>query len=134
MERILSLGARQQLEPGQFVNIVLGDGAGIGVRRVERLRRCGPYLANQLQLEKKVLAEANVLGIDQARRVSLTILVQADGTVGDARVERSSGRLDLDLAAAKVIRAAVFDPARVEGIPISLWVTFPLTFLASSIR
>jgi len=63
-------------------------------------------------------------------RVRLRLLVRADGTVGATEVAASSGRADLDAAAAASARAWRFAPARRDGEPVEsrvlIWVAFVL--------
>ncbi len=63
-------------------------------------------------------------------RVRLRLLVRADGTVGAVEVAASSGRADLDAAAAASARAWRFAPARRDGEPVEsrvlIWVAFVL--------
>lgn len=63
-----------------------------------------------------------------AARVRLRILVQEDGTVGRVEVAVSSGRADLDSAAAGAAQTWRFRPARRDGVPIDsqvlIWVVF----------
>lgn len=63
-------------------------------------------------------------------RVRLRLLVRADGIVGAVEVAASSGRPDLDDAAAASARAWRFAPARRDGEPVEsrvlIWVAFVL--------
>lgn len=54
--------------------------------------------------------------------------IDAAGVVQDARVESTSGHLELDEAALEVARQMQFEPAlnRDEAVPV--WVAFPITF------
>jgi protein TonB len=63
-----------------------------------------------------------------AARVRLRVLVRDDGTVGDVTIAVSSGRPDLDAAAAAAARGWRFQPARRDGAAIAsavlVWVAF----------
>lgn len=73
------------------------------------------------------MAEAGrQLGLREARQAILQAYVLTDGTVGDLEMNRSSGDPGLDLAAAEVLRSAVFTPALIEGIHVPVWVQLPM--------
>ena len=63
-------------------------------------------------------------------RVRLRLLVRVDGTVGAVEVATTSGRADLDAAAAAAARTWRFAPARRDGEPMEsrvlIWVAFVL--------
>jgi protein TonB len=60
--------------------------------------------------------------------VYLRVLVKKDGTVGDAKVEKSSKIESLDEAALKAVYACTFKPAIQNGRPVNVWVSFPYEF------
>ncbi len=60
--------------------------------------------------------------------VYLRVLVKKDGTVGDAKVEKSSKIASLDEAALKAVFACTFKPAIQNGRPVNVWVSFPYEF------
>ena len=61
--------------------------------------------------------------------VTLEVLVQPDGTVGNAKVVRSLDRIfGLDQAAIAAVKAWKFKPGRRAGKPIPVLVTVELTF------
>ncbi|MEG1834288.1 MAG: TonB family protein, partial [Burkholderiaceae bacterium] len=60
--------------------------------------------------------------------VVLRLLVQADGSVGQARVERSSGHPRLDAAALEAARQWRFAPAHRGGQALDAWHTQALVF------
>jgi protein TonB len=55
-------------------------------------------------------------------------LVDADGTVADTRVLKSSGSAILDQAAMDAARRAKFSPAQFQGEPARVWVSIPYMF------
>jgi protein TonB len=63
-----------------------------------------------------------------AARVRLRLLVREDGSVAEVTVAVSSGRADLDAAAASAARSWRFLPARRDGVAIAsavlIWVAF----------
>jgi len=61
--------------------------------------------------------------------VYLRVLVKKDGTVGDAKVEKSSNIASLDEAALKAVYGCTFKPAIQNGRPVNVWVSFPYEFI-----
>ncbi|MCX7885648.1 MAG: energy transducer TonB, partial [Verrucomicrobiae bacterium] len=58
----------------------------------------------------------------------LRVEIRADGTVGAIQILQSTGYKVLDDAAIEAVRAAQFQPARQNGLPITSWVEIPVTF------
>jgi protein TonB len=56
-----------------------------------------------------------------AGTTTLALLVGADGRVGSARVEHSSGSRDLDRAAINALSLCKFKPATNNGVPQASW-------------
>jgi protein TonB len=61
-------------------------------------------------------------------RVDVLVFVRGDGRVGEVRVDKTSGNPAVDEAALRVLRDAAFAPGAIEGIPVALWTSFPVTF------
>ncbi|MCG2585922.1 energy transducer TonB [Massilia sp. TS11] len=53
--------------------------------------------------------------------VSLSILVNADGSVAEAKVDKTSGFKNLDKAAQKGLSACKFKPGSKDGAPAQTW-------------
>lgn len=113
----------------QGVFLFLGNQDGPAVRRVGQFRTCPPRILRQTELASRVQAEAQ--GLRLARRVQTYVdaLVRPDGSVSEVRVAESSGILDADLAAARVMRTATFRPALLEGMRVQVWTRVPITFI-----
>lgn len=60
--------------------------------------------------------------------VTLTVKVNAEGSVNSVRVVRSSGYPRLDVAAKQAARRWRFHPARAAGIPVPDTITVPVRF------
>jgi periplasmic protein TonB len=60
--------------------------------------------------------------------VLLAVLVLPDGTVGDVRVERSSGFPRLDASASSEARQWRFRPGLLDGVPRPMWKQLPIVF------
>jgi periplasmic protein TonB len=52
---------------------------------------------------------------------SISFLVNADGSVADSKIEKSSGFKNLDKAAVKGISACKFKPGTKDGAPAQTW-------------
>lgn len=63
----------------------------------------------------------------QEGTVLLGLLVRADGTVGEVKIEQSSGHL-FDAAAVEAARTWTFIPGRQGPRAIELWVSVPVKF------
>jgi protein TonB len=58
----------------------------------------------------------------------LRIRVLENGKVGEVNVEKSAGFRDLDLAAMDAVKKWLFEPARRDKEPVSVWVMLPVKF------
>lgn len=58
---------------------------------------------------------------EEAGVVSLSLLVGADGTVSDSKLEKSSGSKTLDKAAVKIYSACKYSPAIKDGKSEQAW-------------
>lgn len=112
--------------PGTRGYLVLGENGVVGIRRVARLGMCAPALLNRDDMIRRVSEAAGRVGVARYERIRLQARVLADGTVGEVRVDESSGDTRIDLAAARVFQEARFDPGRLQGAPIPVWVAFPV--------
>lgn len=109
-------------------HLVVAEGLEPAIRRVEGFRRCAPVLEEEGDTERRIESESERLGVSRRQIVRLQLSILADGTVADVRVVESSGNTNVDLAAGRVLRTARFTPAQIEGIPIPVWITLPVTF------
>lgn len=60
--------------------------------------------------------------------VLLSVLILPDGSVGDVRLERSSGHSRLDASALSEAKRWRFHPGTQDGAPIAMWKQLPVTF------
>lgn len=58
----------------------------------------------------------------------LRVRVLENGKVGEVNVEKSAGFRDLDFAAAEAVKKWLFEPARRDKEPVSVWVMLPVKF------
>ena len=93
---------------------VVGNGTGFGVANYVRSPQPQyPPVARQQGWEGTTV---------------LRVEIQADGLIGAIQIVQSAGHKVLDDAAIESVRAAQFQPARLNGTPISSWVEVPVTF------
>ena len=107
---------------------VLAEEGAVGPRRVSEFGRCAPALINVRDVQRELVRQARALSLRDVTVVRATMFVDEDGRVGETRIEESSGRFAIDQAAVEVWRMAEFRPARIEGIPVGVWVTLPITW------
>ncbi|MEZ4424451.1 MAG: TonB family protein [Gemmatimonadota bacterium] len=127
LEGTLIAAARSPL-PSQSITLTLRTEQGPRLRGVRDPAMCRPAMRNTSLVEQAVTQEAQGLDLDRTRIVTVWVFVHTDGTVGRTLVQRSSGSVDVDAAALRAIRAARFQPAQIEQIPMEVWVAFPITF------
>ncbi len=60
--------------------------------------------------------------------VCLKVEVLIDGSVGVVEVERSAGPGGLDEAAVDAVKRWKYIPAKKDGKPVAVWITFPINF------
>lgn len=60
--------------------------------------------------------------------VEVSALVDTDGTTKHAYVSLTSGYTEFDDAALDAVKRVKFEPARVMGVPIRVWLPFPINF------
>ena len=131
LQEILERAAPEGGGPEETLYLFIGDENGPGVRRVRRFAACRPSLLRSPQIARRIQTESAGLGLREQHIVVLRMFVQADGSVGEVRINQSSGNSDVDLAAARVFRTASFEPARIEGLIVPVWIQLPVTFIPS---
>ena len=134
LAREIQRHARPGAAAGDQVDLFLGNGRGLAPRRVPELQRCPPEMRNRDMVARMLVQEAETLDILATTTVHLLAMVREDGTVDEVRIERSSSNFEVDAAAVGIMRRTMFESARVEGIPIRVWVSFPVTFQLSRRR
>lgn len=66
--------------------------------------------------------------------VTVALLVQADGSVSDAKVVRSSGYPQLDAAAREAMARCTYTPLQIDGRPQMGWQMQQYTWKAEAVR
>ena len=110
----------------EVVFLEVGTWMGLVPRRLTEFRECRPVLLNRAETQRSLVRAARSLDADLRARMSVWLLVETNGTVGDARVHETSGWLDVDRAMLDVMRGTMFSPAQLEGIPVGVWVQIPV--------
>jgi periplasmic protein TonB len=88
----------------------------------------GPIIAPRLTTSRKPRYPEAARQAGAEGTVFVKAYVLADGSVRDARVERSAGNAALDGAALETIREARFVPAQRSGRAVPVWVEIPVDF------
>lgn len=129
-EDIVARAVHDRPSDRRVVRMLIGDETGLSLRSVGAFRSCRPAIDDPGEMTRRVQAESSALGLEIGMRlvVRLQVFVEADGSVGEVRFDRRSGNVLADIAANRVFEGARFRPARVEGIPVPVWVSFPVTF------
>lgn len=80
------------------------------------------YIANNVQYPKEA-KDANIQG-----RVIVQFVVTKDGSIGQTKIIRGKNEL-LDQEAVRVIKSLPkFTPGKVDGKPVNVWYTLPISF------
>jgi TonB family protein len=105
LEKIVEeIGSRPFTEPPRLLN---------GEDVAEEIARAFP----------RRLREAGIGGV-----VNVYVHVDERGSVGEARIQETSGWRELDSTALVIARRLHFLPARHDDEPVAVWVTFPIRF------
>ena len=84
----------------------------------------GPEMIRLMdRLYPKVLKEAGIGG-----EVLMWVWVDKDGKPGNAQINRSSGRVQLDEVALAIAAQMRFEPAMLLDKPVGVWVAQPISF------
>lgn len=85
---------------------------------------CSPTLANRRTVGRMLTN----LGTGRRGTATVWVFVEANGVPSNFRLEASSGDGSADAIAMTVAREMRFLPARIEGVPVSVWVALPVSF------
>jgi TonB family protein len=56
------------------------------------------------------------------------LLVSIEGKVSETKILRSSGSLDLDEAALRMVKSSAYEPGSIDGVPSEFWLHLPVLF------
>lgn len=116
--------------------LVLSKGSGLAPYFSESLERCQPKIKNVREMQDRVTQALRRMEPEARRtmsrsgrfRASIWARVDTDGSVIETRIGQTSGNLAVDKAMYDAVSGgAEFEPGTIEGIPVSVWVRFPLT-------
>jgi hypothetical protein len=127
LENVLASTAVMPLWTSERAYLFIGDENGPALRRVDRLAQCAPRLLGRTRLTRRLEEEARGLRLDRRVVVRLMVFVETSGRSGVVRIDEGSGDFAIDQAAARVFDGVDFTPAQVEGIPVGVWASFPVT-------
>lgn len=83
-----------------------------------------------LQEARRVIAAARPRDLEDDRTVVVWVFINEEGSAQDSvpRVETTSGDGQLDSAALSAAREIRFNPPMYRGVPVGMWVSWPITF------
>ncbi len=112
--------------------IVFDRGDGLSLFLVDGVERCAPRATNRVAVRRRLIELTEDFDRFERRKfeMALWLLVDADGSIRETRVARSTGRFGLDQVAVQVARELEFEPGLIEGIPHAAWVRFPMSWAA----
>lgn len=117
----------QAWAPRRAVWLILGDAAGPSLRRVRAFKACAPSIQNGDAMNQVFLQELQKELPIPAGTARVMGFVDERGRITQVRLERSSGDGRLDRAALTALRRGRFVPATMEGIPVPVWTSMPMT-------
>ena len=108
LQDVLAEAAPRRGDPDDVLRFFLGDEAGPNVRRVQGFEICRPELLDRNELTGRLQRASGGLRLRGRTTVLLMAHVLTDGSIGEVRVEESSGDFDIDFTAVEVFRTASF--------------------------
>jgi periplasmic protein TonB len=110
---------------------VSGDGGHVP-RRLSLAPDQPPEIINRVEITRVMAEEYRRLAVNGAvsGQAQVELLVGVDGGVREARVETSTGHVELDAAALRVAKVYRFRPGLKGGCPVEVWARFPIRFSA----
>lgn len=105
---------------------VISDGGGAGPRVSEPVVTA-PRIDPSRPLAEPIYPPQEIR-MNHSGTVLLAVQVLPDGSIGDVRIERSSGRPRLDQAALRAARTWKLVPGTRDGVAAIMWKQVPVTF------
>ena len=117
------------LFPGEFrINVVRLNATG-RIRLLAETTTCAPRQHVTPQVTTLINRIHHAAPVTQVHRDAVVeFILEADGRVGDAWLERSTGFARVDSLALELFRAMRFDPAIVGATPVAVLVEQPFKF------
>jgi TonB family protein len=138
LQSLLMASAVPEGPPGEVVSLFLGDPSGPSVRRVSRFQACAPEMSGgrgtRTEIQRHMSGFCRQAGLRQGASGEVLGLVDPRGRVVDARISTSSGSIQFDMEAVRLLGTIPFVPRRVEDIPLETWVTVPFACLPFGAR
>jgi TonB family protein len=112
-------GARANANFG--LEVAFGESVVISARVLDRRP---PELRNRAELGRAIARASR--NVSSSGEVHVKLLIDDQGRVVKAEVQKSSGFPGLDQAAIEAARTARFSPCTADGAPIQCWIVMPL--------
>lgn len=113
------------------LRLLLHDGFEFAPRAVAEFTTCAPKIKNRTALGRELGEVARRFRIRETKVLRVMLWIDIEGRATEARLDQSSGAFDLDAAVLDVARGWSFEPAQNEGIPVPVWLRFPITLQTS---
>jgi TonB family protein len=138
LQSLLMASAVPEGPPGEVASLFIGDPSGPAVRRVRSFRACAPEMSGgrgaRAEIQRTMSGFCRQIGLRQGASAEVLGLVDPRGRVVDARISTSSGSIQFDMEAVRLLGTIPFVPRRVEDIPLETWVTVPFACLPFGAR
>jgi TonB family protein len=119
-----------QLREDEPLRLLIHDGSDFDLRTVDEFTTCSPQIRDRLTAANDLREVVRGRNIRETTVLRPWVRVDVDGRVVEARLDQGSGSFSLDAAVLDLVRGWRFEPARNEGIPVMVWVAFPVTLRA----
>ena len=128
LERTLQDQVERRPDEGERVAFFVSEGDSVDVFRVEALAECPPEILNKDELAAALRRRAMNFRDRREFVVKVLARIDATGRILETRVDESSSVIEVDAAAVEIARTARYRPAESEGIPVAVWLSYPITF------
>lgn len=124
---ILERGLTVSPSATEPLRVLIHDGTEVVFRTVAEFTTCAPRFLDSRRAASDLRAVARRFRVGETTTIRVRLWIGEDGGVGDAMLDQGSGSLDLDAAVLELARNWRYAPARNEGIPVAVWLTYPVT-------
>jgi TonB family protein len=116
---------------GAPLRLLIHDGSDLVVQTVAEFTVCAPEFSDRRNAGVELGRMARRFRIRETTTLRPMLRIDIEGRVVDARLDESSGSFELDAAVLELVRGWSFEPAENEGVPVSVWLRFPVTLRPS---
>jgi TonB family protein len=124
--RLLGLLRPEQIHPK--VSPMVWPIAVLTIHGIEFIFRADQFTEMKLIKLPRPHYPEELLRMGVEGSVEILALVDTNGSIMRAEVSSSSGYDGFDDEALKIVKMAKLEPARISGVPIRTWISFPINF------